>query len=614
MARQHHREALPRQEELFLLFGQPHHRHAAGQLKAFQHSHRPRQLALAAIHNQQVGQARKRGVGLVAGGLGTGLQGLPAAEAARQHFFHAGKIIRPLHGLNVEAAVHALGGHALFKNHHAAHRGRALGVGDVVTFDAVGRFAQAQGLLQLCQRLGLTVGVGLPLGAQGAQRFGGVFGGHFHQLLGGALARHADLHLAAVGAAAQPLLDDAGLFDLVGQHHLAGHGGRLGVELLEELPNHLAVGGLGRALQDEIFTPNQLAAADEENLHAGLAFRAGHGNHIRVDLLAGDHFLLFHHPVNGRNLIAQGGGALKAQVFGGLLHLRAQALHHRLGAALQKLAQVVNHRPVGGLINHANARPAAQLDIEVQAGAGIFAGNLTVTGQVGEDAPQHIEGLMHCPDAGIGPVVAGAVFHHLPGDGDLGEGGVPVNLDVGVAFVVFQPDVEARAVLLDQVHFQDQRFQLRADHNPFDVGDLADELASFGLVPGAVVEVRAHPVAQVDRLAHIDNLAGGVVHNVAAGPGGQGIQNLLDALGNGLHRRYCITGSLSGSRCGVRSTFQVPGAMVPPGVKCMGREAPFRVREGSYTWSGSSSLPFREGRGVRSRSILTGRTRPCKGW
>ena len=46
---------------------------------------------------------------------------------------------------------------------------------------------------------------------------------------------------------------------------------------------------------------------------------------------------------------------------------------------------------------------SAQLDIVIQAGALVLAGDHPVAGQVGEDAPQHIQGLVHRPHAGVGP-------------------------------------------------------------------------------------------------------------------------------------------------------------------------------------------------------------------
>jgi len=102
---------------------------------------------------------------------------------------------------------------------------------------------------------------------------------------------------------------------------------------------------------------------------------------------------------------------------------------------------------------------------------------------------------VHRPHAGVGTEIARAIDDHLAGDGDLGEGVSPVHLDIGKALVVFKAHIVAWTMPLDQVHFQNQRFQLRADDNPLDIGDLADQFLSFRLFVGAGMEVRSHPRA-----------------------------------------------------------------------------------------------------------------------
>ena len=77
---------------------------------------------------------------------------------------------------------------------------------------------------------------------------------------------------------------------------------------------------------------------------------ARHGDHIRIDVLGGDHLLVLDHPLDGLDLVAEGGGVLEAQLLGGLFHLALQAGDDRLGAPLQELAQVVDHLAVAGLV------------------------------------------------------------------------------------------------------------------------------------------------------------------------------------------------------------------------------------------------------------------------
>jgi hypothetical protein len=49
------------------------------------------------------------------------------------------------------------------------------------------------------------------------------------------------------------------------------------------------------------------------------------------------------------------------------------------------------------------------------------------------------------------------------------------------------------------------------------------------------MEVRAHPSAQIYRLTHINDFAFLILHQVAAGFGGQRIENTLEMIGNFNH-------------------------------------------------------------------------------
>ena len=128
--------------------------------------------------------------------------------------------------------------------------------------------------------------------------------------------------------------------------------------------DHLAVGLVFGAFQDEVLAPDQLAAADEEDLHAGLAVGARHGDHVRIHLVAGDHLLALDHPLDGLDLVAQGGGPLEAAALRRPASISCcRRADDRLGVALQEVAQVVDHLAVARLLDGANARPGAQLDV-----------------------------------------------------------------------------------------------------------------------------------------------------------------------------------------------------------------------------------------------------------
>src|SRR6185437_5021958 len=83
--------------------------------------------------------------------------------------------------------------------------------------------------------------------------------------------------------------------------------------------------------------------------------------------------------------------------------------------------------------------------------------------------------------------------------------------DERVGLVVPQPDVEARAVLLDERLLGEQRLGLAADDDAVDRGDLAGHR---GVAAGA--EVVRDALAYRDRLADVDHAAGAVPEQVDA--------------------------------------------------------------------------------------------------
>src|SRR5690606_20682969 len=81
-----------------------------------------------------------------------------------------------------------------------------------------------------------------------------------------------------------------------------------------------------------------------------------------------------------------------------------------------------------------------------------------------------------------------------------------------------QADVVAGTVLLDEVGFQDEGLDLGAGDDVVDVRDVGRHHADFGRQAGGRLEVAAHAVSQGNRLADVDHLAGGVLHEVDAWP------------------------------------------------------------------------------------------------
>ena len=151
---------------------------------------------------------------------------------------------------------------------------------------------------------------------------------------------------------------------------------------------------------------------------------------------------------------------------------------------LEKSAYIFNHRAIGRLVNDPDTRGQAQLDVVVQTGSQILTGNRSVACQIGEDLPQDIQGLVHGPYTCIGSVITAAVVDHATGHSDLRKGVRPVNPDIWISFVVFEPHVVFRLVPLDQIHLENQGLELGIDDDPLYVRDARDQLHCLPIMGG----------------------------------------------------------------------------------------------------------------------------------
>jgi len=121
---------------------------------------------------------------------------------------------------------------------------------------------------------------------------------------------------------------------------------------------------------------------------------------------------------------------------------------------------------------------------------------------------------MHCLAGSERTKVAPAVLQHVAHDLNTWKVLVPGDFDVRVPLIVFEADVEARPVFLDQFALEDQRLQFGLRHDPVQIGDLEHELFCLACVGGSVLKIGAHAVAQADGFADIDDAIPGVAHDV----------------------------------------------------------------------------------------------------
>ena len=82
-------------------------------------------------------------------------------------------------------------------------------------------------------------------------------------------------------------------------------------------------------------------------------------------------------------------------------------------------------------------------------------------------------------------------------------------------------DVEARLVALDQLVLQDERLQLRADHDRLQRAHGFEQPVGLAAVAQRLRVIGGDPRAQVLRLTDVDDLAAFILHQVDAGRGRQ---------------------------------------------------------------------------------------------
>ena len=170
------------------------------------------------------------------------------------------------------------------------------------------------------------------------------------------------------------------------------------------------------------------------------------------------------------------------------------------------------------LVHLRPAVPVAYPHVKVEAGPLLpnIPGELPAAAGQAQGLAQGVDDALAGKAGAVGPEVPRPVVLRLGGQRKPGvvPWGQP---DIGEALAVLEQDVIPGLVALDKRALQHQRLELRLDHNNVEVVDLADHGPGLFVVAGLVLEILAHPVFQRLGLAHIDDLAGAVLHDIHAG-------------------------------------------------------------------------------------------------
>ncbi len=416
-----------------------------------------------------------------------------------------------------------LRGLPVLEHDHAADRLGALEVRDVVALDAQRRAGQPERIGELLERgEGLAL-IGQPARLLPGEMLLGVARGEGHQLALLAALGHAQVDRAAT-TLGEERLDRLRLPDRRRDVDLARDGRRSGIELLEEAGEDLVVGGVLGSIEQVDVATDHLPVAQDEQHGRRLVVLPRQTDHVQVDLGEGGHLLALHRPLDGADLVAHRGRSLVLLALAGGLHLVAQGLDQRLLPPLEEQLDLLDVGPVVRLRDRLDARALTALDVIQQARPlerPLALLDVDRAGPEREQPPDQVHRLVDAHRRCVRTEVATAVGRQLAGPLDAREVVAQGDLDVRVALVVLEPDVEARLVALDEVRFEEQRLADAVDLGHLHVGDPVDDLADpmdvAGPADDLLLPVAPDPIAQALGLADVQDVAPGVLHQVHAG-------------------------------------------------------------------------------------------------
>src|ERR1043166_1154304 len=86
-----------------------------------------------------------------------------------------------------------------------------------------------------------------------------------------------------------------------------------------------------------------------------------------------------------------------------------------------------------------------------------------------------------------------------------------------IRFVIFEKDVEPRAMLFEQVGLKNERFDFVVHNDKLKIRDHPHKLTCLWIVIAARLKIRSHAVSQIFRFPDVDYLSGSILMYVNAG-------------------------------------------------------------------------------------------------
>ena len=202
-----------------------------------------------------------------------------------------------------------------------------------------------------------------------------------------------------------------------------------------------------------------------------------------------------------------------------LLHLHVELLFQLLALAVEEFTRRLHLIDIllVGDVPDARRRTPLHVAVETVFVVRVRGRERTAAAQV-ELASHQMERVAQRAGVREWTEVTRAIIRAQPREGEARNGIVEVHLHQQEAFVVAEADVVARMKFLDQLAFEQQRLRLAPDRVDVEVVDGIDEGVELQVPAHAArrVEVLVHALAQIPRLAHVDDRAEAVLHQIHA--------------------------------------------------------------------------------------------------
>src|SRR6266849_2639553 len=439
---------------------------------------------------------------------------------------HRPEIVGARDAADIEDAVLILVEFSAVEHDHARHRIAPLNIRYVEGFDAVDFAGVPKSLCKSCS--GDLQPVLLRFPEPRLVRETRVAVGQLDAVDAAPPLRHAQSDFASARLG-EPLAEELRLFHFEGQQNLGWNEEIVLVVTLHHFAEEVAGLVVADFFPEQLATIDNIAVADDEELHRNVAALFVQAPHVDVLFFRRRHLLLRLDALDGPDQVAVVTRDFVILRFRGVIHALGEPPLQLLRLAAEKEHDVIHHLAVRVARGEADntrtetlvhvvvktrtrQRAPAVDDLEIATAQLELIGNQLEQTPRGSGEKRSIEKVALLAIDTPRENDARKIFGHR-------------DLEVRVGLVVAKEDVVARLMRFDQIVLEHDRLELVVGRDEIDSVDLLHQRGSERIAIALAHHVRAGTVAQIPRLPDVDHLSLGVLVQIDAGT----IGKLLDS-------------------------------------------------------------------------------------